>query len=359
MQAVDEAAEVVGRAEPRRGREEPRHLVAPGARVRMLADRQQLDVGEAEVARIGGQLVGQLLVAQRAVAVERVSPPGAEVHFVDRHRPGERVGAAAVLEPVLVRPLVARAEHDRRVRRRDLGGGRVGVGLEREPAVPVTNRVLVAGAHVDPRHEELPDAGAPERSHRVQAAVPAVDVADEADRGRVGRPDGEGDAGDPVHLPRVGAEPLPEALVPALADEVQVEIAERRRERVRVAHDDCLAVRAANLELVAKGQLGALDDPFEEAGLRLRRRELDRLVALRARHHPDRVGAKRPDDDAAVLRVCAERGVRVVQLDHARPPARPAQAAADPPPRPSPWPARRARRTGTHPARIRSSAVTV
>ena len=48
VQRVDEVGEVVGRAEPRRGREVADRLIAPLAVERMLADRHQLDVGEVQ-----------------------------------------------------------------------------------------------------------------------------------------------------------------------------------------------------------------------------------------------------------------------------------------------------------------------
>ncbi len=69
----------------------------------------------------------------------------------------------------------------------------------------------------------------------MQPPVPAVEVADDRDRARVRRPDRERGAGDAVELADVRAEPLVELLVAALAREVQVELAERRQERVRVA----------------------------------------------------------------------------------------------------------------------------
>ena len=68
----------------------------------------------------------------------------------------------------------------------------------------------------------------------MQAPVPGVEVADDADRARRRRPHRERGAGDAVELAHVRAEPLVELLVAALADQVQVELAERRQERVRV-----------------------------------------------------------------------------------------------------------------------------
>ncbi len=60
VQPVDEQPEAVGVAEPRVRREVRRHVVAPRAAERVLHHRHQLDVGEAEVGDVAGQLVGEL-----------------------------------------------------------------------------------------------------------------------------------------------------------------------------------------------------------------------------------------------------------------------------------------------------------
>jgi hypothetical protein len=57
----------------------------------------------------------------------------------------------------------------------------------------------------------------------------------DADRARRRRPHGERDAVHAVDLAQVRAELLVELLVAALAGEVEVDLAERRQERVRVA----------------------------------------------------------------------------------------------------------------------------
>ena len=82
--AIDELSQAVGIAMPAGGREIAGGLVSPGIIERMLADRQQLDVREAETLHIWNQALGKLRIAQELP----VSPalPGAEVHFVDRHR---------------------------------------------------------------------------------------------------------------------------------------------------------------------------------------------------------------------------------------------------------------------------------
>ena len=130
VQPVDELAQVVGRAVARRGREVAGHLVAPGAAERVRHHRHQLDVREAHVARVRRQLVGQLEVRERAVALERVQPPGAEVDLVDRDRRVDLRGLAPRCQPLGVGPLVRRLEDHRRRLRRQLGRERERIRLE-------------------------------------------------------------------------------------------------------------------------------------------------------------------------------------------------------------------------------------
>ena len=117
---------------------------------------------------------------------------------------------------------------------------------------------------------------------------------------------------DALDLADVRAEPLVQLLVPALADEIRVELAERRRERVRIPQRVRAPVRVRDLELVAKRQVGPFQNSFEQpvaCG-----EELDRRAFLRADDDPRRLGPVRADDDAAVPVVRTEVGVRVVQL---------------------------------------------
>ena len=275
VHAVDELAEVVGGAEARRRGEVARHLVAPRARERVRHHRQQLDVREAHVLGVGAQLVGQLEVGQRAVALERVQPPGAEVDLVDRHRAVERAGLAPLLEPRLVVPDVLRVMHDRRRLGRDLGLERDRVGLQADLAVGREDLVLVVRAVADAGQEQLPDAAGAERAHRVDAPVPVVEVADHRDRPRGRRPDRERGPGDAVDLGHVRAQALPQLLVAPLAEQVHVELADRRQEAVRIVDRDRPGLAVVDLELVGERQLGALQVPLEDAA---RVHALQRLV---------------------------------------------------------------------------------
>ena len=59
--------------------------------------------------------------------------------------------------------------------------------------------------------------------------VPAVEVADDGDVVRVRRPDGEISPADAGDLHRVRAEFLVEPVMPALVEQVQVEVGKQRR----------------------------------------------------------------------------------------------------------------------------------
>ena len=116
VQRLDQPTEAVGVAEACGGGVVGRDLVAPRAAERVLHDGQQLDVGEAQLGDVRRQLVGELVVAQRAAAL--VLAPRAEVHLVDRHRPlvGTVLGGA-LGHPLVVGPGVLALEDARSGRR--------------------------------------------------------------------------------------------------------------------------------------------------------------------------------------------------------------------------------------------------
>ena len=146
-------------------------------------------------------------------------------------------------------------------------------------------------------------------------AVPVVEVADQADRACRRGPDGEGGAGDALVLSNVCTQQLIELLVSTLADQMQVELPERRRERVRIGLGERAGRAVVDLELVAKRQLGALDHALEDACL------IDlpqRCVVVgqgvwrpQDRDHADRTRAQRADHHAVWHRVGPEDRVRV------------------------------------------------
>jgi hypothetical protein len=63
MAGIDQRGKVGRRAEAARRREHAGRLIAPRAVERMLAHRQELDMGKAEIAGVSRQLVRQLAIA--------------------------------------------------------------------------------------------------------------------------------------------------------------------------------------------------------------------------------------------------------------------------------------------------------
>ena len=147
----------------------------------------------------------------------------------------------------------------------------------------------------------------------MQAPVPGVEVADDADRACRRRPDRERRAHHPLVLADVRTELVVELLVAPLADQVQVQLAERRLKRVRVLERELARLPVVDLELVAQWELRALDRALEDAG---RVDLLERHGLALRRLGGDLLGrwAQRPDHDATVFGVRAEHRVRVGML---------------------------------------------
>ena len=75
-------------------------------------------------------------------------------------------------------------------------------------AAAVLHGELVVRARADARNEQFPHAGRDVLPHRVAAAIPHVEVADDGDALGIRRPDGEVHAGHAVDRAQVGAELL-------------------------------------------------------------------------------------------------------------------------------------------------------
>ena len=206
-------------------------LIAPGAVEGMLADRRHLDVGKPHVAHVGHQVLGEFLVAEGAGACVRPFP-GAEVDLVDGDGPVAPAGCPALVQPVAVAPVrPAEIAHDGRRGRRMLGAETHRIGLLRQQSAGgALDLELVAGTLRNTGQKGLPDAGRPAPAHGVAPPVPVVEVADDGDPSRIGRPDREMHAGDPVARQGMGAQHLPELEVRALAQQMLVHLPQHRTE---------------------------------------------------------------------------------------------------------------------------------
>ena len=292
VEVVDEAAEVIGVAEPRGRGVVAGDLIPPGAVEGVLAHRQQLDMGETGRDAVGGELLGEVAVAED-VAVQGATP-GAQVHLVDGERTVEHRPGRPALQPGLVRPGVPALLDDAGGPGWDLGPARQRIRLvDAAPGGP-DDPELVLGPGSDAGDEELPHSTGPERPHRLDPAVPPVGVADQAHPASVRSPHGEGHPGHPLVLDDPGPQPAPELTMLTLADQVQVEVAECRPEAVGVVHLPA-AQRTAAPESIA-GQLGDREGRLEQAA----------LVYPRHRHH------------AAVVGDCGLHHIGVVEAHHGR-----------------------------------------
>ena len=210
-------------------------------------------MGEPHRRHVVGELLGELAVVEEAVAFCGHAAPRPEVHLVDGHRRGVAGPAAALGHPVGVLPLVAVEAVDHRGGARGVGleGEGEGIGLQRQRlARSGDDLVLVARALGHAGDEELPDAVAGMQAHRVAAAVPAVPVADHADPLGVGRPHREDHAVDLLDARGVGAELVVDAVVRALAEQVQVVAGERGGEPVGVLDLPDTAARIHHAEAI-------------------------------------------------------------------------------------------------------------
>ena len=278
----------------------------------MLHDRQQLDVREAQVGDVVDEVLGEL-------AVRQALSPRPEVHLVDAHRPVVGVAAGPSLHPGPVAPGVVGVVDDRPRVGRHLGaaGHRVGLGAHDVVGAADLELVDVPDAHVG--HEQLPDARGPDEAHRVDPAVPVVEVPDDAHGLGARRPHRERDAADGAHravvLPRARAQDRPELLVASLVDEVQVDLTEGRREAVGVVLEVVDAVGPGDEQPVVHRarDVGAHRRPH---ALRLVR-QLELLAVLEAHPHGLRQRLEHPDAQAPRLEVLAEEvvGLLVAPLD--------------------------------------------
>lgn len=243
----------------------------------------------------------------RELAVRQTRPPGRQMDLVHGERRLVHRPVPSVRHPLLVLPAVVRLRHDRSGGGRHLGAPRHRVGAQRVAAVRAHQVELVERALADARNEQLPHTGRTERTHRIRGAVPVVEVPADPHSARVGCPDREAGAGDALNGHRVRAERLPQLLVAALADQVQIELTESGQEAVRVLELDLGVVVRDEQRVLRDG--AQRQQPGEET--------LAVVVQfgaepLRDHGHGPGVRPQRPDGDASADRMGAEQRVRVV-----------------------------------------------
>ena len=198
--------------------------------------------------------------------------------LVDRHRLATLIGLGPEGAMRLVAPVVThRRGGDRGGGRAQLRAERERIGLQRQPdAVGSDDLVFVGLALADIGDEDLPDAGVEAVPHRMAAAVPVVEGADDRNPPGVGRPDREVHARGALMRHQMRAELVEQAQMRALGNVVVVHRSEHRAERIGIGHRPFAAGIAG-----AVAQRLALADgepAFEEAGI-VTARQLASLLA--------------------------------------------------------------------------------
>ena len=171
MGGVHKRFEFLGRTVAHRGRIQAGRLVAPGTIERKLLHRQQLQVREPQILRVGNELLGQLRPRQPGAIGP--TPPRADMNFVDADRRIQCIGALAF----------GGTGHARRQTTHHRGRGRaqlalvgVGVGLEAQHAIPAQHLEFVACALAQLWDEQLPHPATCVQMHDVSVALPAVEI---------------------------------------------------------------------------------------------------------------------------------------------------------------------------------------
>src|SRR5437867_2819487 len=155
------------------------------------------------------------------------------------------------------------------------------------------------------------------------AAIPPIEITDDADAPGVGRPNAEADAGDPIDDAQLGAELVVNAPLVTLAEQVKIGFAEGWEKRIRIANAADAAMIVGDGELVRIYLSDLFGDSFKESSF-VQSFQLDGwliLVVDRERFRFRRIGKEGAHDHAGAVsqRVHAQQLVRVgiICLDQA------------------------------------------
>src|SRR5690242_11164379 len=115
------------------------------------------------------------------------------------------------------------------------GAEGVGIRFERDDvAARPDDFIFVDGAFIELGEIDFPDAGGSPGAHGMNAAVPMIEIPDDADASCAGGPDREVNAPNAFERYDMGAEFLVSVIVAAFAHEVEVEFAEYNGKSIRI-----------------------------------------------------------------------------------------------------------------------------
>src|SRR5580693_8052001 len=161
------------------------------------------------------------------------------------------IARRALREPYRIIPLMLVDIHDDgSVVGTLLGREAIRIGFQSPVASARLNFEFVQRAFVEARNEKLPDSRFAAYSHRVHAAVPEVEISDDADAQRIRRPHAEMNAANASHFAYVRAKLFVFLVVSAFAGKVEIVIGEQRRESISVKRVDRIAIRESEIQAI-------------------------------------------------------------------------------------------------------------
>ena len=158
-------------------------------------------MGKAHVFDVCHQLFGQLFVSQ-PVIVFRIALPRTQMYFINADRRINGIGAGA--EGRFFH-FVRQTAHDRCRGRAQFRTESIRVGFFTYITVDISDFKFVEGVKFDGRNEDVPNAVVAVETHHMAAAVPVVELADNGNALRIGRPDGKAYALHTVQLGKMRA----------------------------------------------------------------------------------------------------------------------------------------------------------
>src|SRR5277367_96984 len=117
-----------------------------------------------------------------------------------------------------------------------------------------SNFEFVDGALTETGDEDFPDAGFAAKAHWMDATVPEIEIADDADAQRVRRPYPEVDAANARHLADVRAQLFVFLVVRSFARKVKIVIGEQGRKCIGVQSIERVAVGELEMQTISGGR---------------------------------------------------------------------------------------------------------
>ena len=214
------------------------------------------------------------------------------MHFIDRHRLGVDIAECSLFHPGGVTPLITlQIRHHACSAQIVLGIEPIGVRLQENLPVtpPDLELVVISLAHLGDK--DFPDPRAAQPSHHVTAAVPSVEVTDNAHALGIRGPDSKSRSDDALDRSGVGSEDTVGFEVPPLPEQVQIDLPEHRGKGVGITLLRARSVPVDDLDRVGirSGRKGRCDLRLKEA-IRMDFRERNLLPTVKHDRNGDGTG---------------------------------------------------------------------